>query len=84
MPSIIFLIFALAAMLIIQWQLGLIVFFTFVVYSVVTLRLTKPVLKSEEDMVKVFEKQYGNVYDKLYNVFLIKNFAREENEKKHF
>jgi ABC-type multidrug transport system fused ATPase/permease subunit len=83
LPSIIFLIFALAAMLIIQWQLGLIVFFTFILYSIITLKLTKPVLKSEENMHKVFEKEYGNIYDKLYNVFLIKNFAMEENEKKH-
>jgi len=84
LPSIIFLIFALAAMLIIQWQLGAIVFLTFFLYSIITLRLTKPVLKSQEDMVKIFEKEYGNVYDKLYNVSLIKNFAMEENEKKHF
>jgi len=84
LPSIIFLIFALAAMLIIQWQLGLIVFFTFVLYSILTLRLTKPVLKSQESMVKTFEKEYGNVYDKLYNVSLIKNFAMEESEKKRF
>ena len=84
LPSIIFLIFALVAMLIIQWQLGLIVFFTFVLYSIVTLKFTKPVLKSQENMVKAFEKEYGNVYDKLYNVFLVKNFAMEENEKKQF
>lgn len=84
LPSIIFLIFALIAMLIIQWQLGLIVFFTFVIYSIVTLKLTKPVLKSQEKMHKSFEKEYGNVYDKLYNVFLIKNFAMEDKEKKQF
>ena len=84
LPSIIFLIFALIAMLIIQWQLGLIVLFTFILYSIITLKLTKLVLKSQENMHKAFEKEYGNVYDKLYNVFLIKNFAMEENEKKQF
>lgn len=84
LPSMIFLIFALIAMLIIQWQLGLIVLFTFVIYSIVTLRLTKPVLESQEKMHRAFEKEYGNIYDKLYNVFLIKNFAMEENTKKQF
>ena len=84
LPSIIFLFFALIAMLIIQWQLGLIVLLTFGIYSIVTLKLTKPVLKSQERMHKSFERAYGNVYDKLYNVFLIKNFAMEENEKKQF
>ena len=75
LPSVIFLIFALIAMLIIQWQLGLVVLFTFILYSIVTLKLTKTVLKSQERMHKVFEKEYGNVYDKLYNVFLIKKFS---------
>ncbi len=84
LPSILFLIFALIAMIIIQWQLGLIIIGTFIIYSFVTLRLTKPILKTQEKMHKVFEKQYGEIYDKLYNVFLIKNFAMEEKEKKNF
>ena len=84
LPSIIFLIFALIAMLIIQWQLGLIVLYTFIIYTIVTLKLIKPVLESQEKMHLAFEKEYGNVYDKLYNVFLIKNFAMEDDEKKHF
>jgi len=84
LPSVIFLIFALAAMLIIKWQLGIIVLFTFFLYSFVTLKMTKPLLKSQENMHKSFEKEYGNVYDKLYNVFLIKNFSMEENERKEF
>src|SRR3989344_5076878 len=84
LPSLIFLIFALIAMLFIQLQLGLIVLFTFIIYSIVTLKLTIPVLKSQEKMHKAFEKEYGNVYDKLYNVFLIKNFAMEEKERKRF
>ncbi len=84
LPSILFLVFSLIVMLIIQWELGLMVMFTFIIYSIITLKLTKPVLKSQENMQEVFEKEYGNVYDKLYNVFLIKNFTMEENEKKQF
>lgn len=84
LPSLIFVVFALVVMLFIQWQLGLIVFFTFIAYSIITLKFTKPVLKSQEKMNESFEKEYGNVYDKLYNVYLVKNFAMEENEKKQF
>ncbi|MCK4429329.1 MAG: ABC transporter ATP-binding protein, partial [Candidatus Aenigmarchaeota archaeon] len=84
LPSMIFLIFASVAMLIIRWELGLMVLFTFIIYSIATLKLTKPVIESQKKMHKTFEKEYGNVYDKLYNVFLIKNFAMEENEKKQF
>lgn len=84
LPSVLFLIFALIAMVIIKWELALIICFSFVVYSFVTVKMTKPVLKSQKKMHKIFEKEYGNVYDKLYNVFLVKNFAMEENEKKEF
>ncbi|MCK5321336.1 ABC transporter ATP-binding protein [Candidatus Pacearchaeota archaeon] len=84
LPSILFIIFALIAMLILQWQLGLMVVLTFIIYSILTLRLTKPILESQEKMHVSFEKAYSKAYDKLYNVSLIKNFAMEENEKKQF
>jgi len=81
-PSVLFLVFALVVMLIIQWQLGLIIIITFIIYTLITLKLMKPILKSEVKLTKTFEREYGNVYDKLYNVSLIKNFAMEDNEKK--
>ena len=84
LPSIIVLMLSLAAMLLIQWQLGAIVIFAFIVHSIATLRLTKPVLESQESMRETFDKEYGYVYDRLYNVSLIKNFAMEESEKKQF
>jgi len=83
-PSILFLIFAIVIMLVVEWQLGLIIILTFIVYAYVTFRMTKPLLKAQRKMHRTFEKRYGEVYDRLYNVFLIKNFALEENEKKNF
>ena len=82
LPSVLFMIFAMVAMLIIKWQLGVITVFTFLVYSLITLKLTKPALKSLNNMHRISEKEYGKVYDRLYNVFLIKNFAMEESQKK--
>ena len=84
MPSILFLAFALIAMTLIQWQLALIVVFTFLVYGLITLKMTPAILKAQQKMNKVFEREYGTIYDKLYNVFLIKNFTMEESEKKNF
>lgn len=83
-PQFLILFFSIIVMVIIQWQLALILFFVFLIYSTITWRCIPPVIKQEDKMVKTFEKQYGNVYDKLYNVFLVKNFAMEENEKKRF
>ncbi|MFC1666093.1 ABC transporter ATP-binding protein [Nanoarchaeota archaeon] len=84
LPSFIFLIFAVTAMLLIQWQLSLIVIFTFVIYFIFTIKLMNPIIKSHEKLNKSFEKEYGSVYDKLYNVFLVKNFAMERQETKQF
>ncbi|MCK5449574.1 ABC transporter ATP-binding protein [Candidatus Pacearchaeota archaeon] len=84
LSQILFLIFALTIMLIVQWQLGAIVIITFIIYIMATLKLTKPVLESQEEMQKSFEKEYGTIYDKLYNVSLVKSFAREEEEEKLF
>ena len=83
-PQFLILLFSLIAMMIIQWQLALIIIFSFVIYSVLTIRMTRKLLESQEKIHRIYEKQYGIVYDKLYNVFLIKNFAMEENEKKKF
>ncbi len=83
-PQILILLFSLVAMLLIQWQLALIIVFSFILYSILTIKMMKPLLESQTKLHRVFEKQYGEVYDKLYNVFLIKNFAMEENEKKRF
>lgn len=84
LPQILMLIFALIAMAIIQWQLALIIIVSFSIYTYLTIRLVKPEMTARKRESRAFEKQYGNVYDKLYNVFLVKNFAMEEEEKERF
>ena len=81
-PQFLVLFFSVVIMFFIKWELALIVISIFLVYVIVTVKGIKPIIKTEENINKVFDKQYGNVYDRLYNVFLIKNFAMEENEKK--
>jgi len=83
-PQLLMLLFSLIAMFIIKWQLALIVFISFVVYALFTIRFVKPEIAAHRIANKVYEKQYGNVYDKLYNVFLVKNFVMENVEKERF
>lgn len=84
LPQFLMLLFSLIVMFIIRWQLALIVIFSFVIYTILTVKLVKPELAARKKEHRVFEKQYGNVYDKLYNVFLVKNFVMEEKERKRF
>ncbi len=83
-PQILVLLFSLIAMIIIQWQLALIIICSFVIYSILTIKMVKPIMENQNRLHNIFERQYGAIYDKLYNVFLIKNFAMEESEKKTF
>src|SRR3989344_1731549 len=83
-PQLLMLLFSLIAMFIIQWQLALIVFISFVVYALLTVKFVKPEIIANRMVSRVYEKQYGEVYDKLYNVFLVKNFVMEDKEKERF
>lgn len=84
LPQWLMLLFSLVIMFVIQWQLALILLISFFVYAVVTLRFVKPELAARRKEHITYEKQYGKVYDKLYNVFLVKNFAMEEKERVAF
>lgn len=84
LPQFLVLLFSVVVMFLIKWQLALIILFSFLVYSIVTIAMTKKLLKSQERENKAYEKQYGNVYDKLYNIFLVKNFAMEKSERERF
>ncbi len=82
-PQLIVLIFSLVIIFLVQWQLALILAFSFFIYGLITVKSSKAVIESQEKFMKLSHKQYGKVYDKLNNPFLVKNFAMEEEEKKN-
>ncbi len=84
LPQWLMLFFSLAIMFWIRWQLAAIVLVSFLIYGFLTLKLVKPELEARRKENKTYEKQYGKVFDKLYNVFLVKNFAMEEKERVRF
>jgi len=84
LPQFLMLIFSVIAMLFIRWELALILIFTFLLYGIITVKKIEPILKIQNKEHKIFEREYGKIYNKLYNVFLIKNFAMEDKEKDYF
>lgn len=81
LPQFLMLLFSVIAMLIIRWELAVILVFTFIIYSFVTIKKIEPILDLQNKEHRAFEREYGKAYNKLYNVFLIKNFATESKEK---
>ena len=84
LPQFLMLIFSVVAMLLIRWELALILIFTFLLYGIITVKKIEPILKIQNKEHRIFEREYGKIYNKLYNVFLIKNFAMEDKEKDLF
>lgn len=84
LPQFLMFIFSMIAMFIIKWELALILIPFFILYSILTLRKTKKLLKLQKKENRAFEKHYGEIYGKLYNVYSVKNFAMEEKEKNNF
>ena len=84
LPQILMLLFSVIAMFIILWQIAVIVLVSFAIYTILTIKFVKPEIAARKKEHMVFEKQYGKVYDKLYNVFLVKNFVMEDKEKESF
>ena len=84
LPQFFMFVFSMIAMFIIKWQLTLILIPFFIIYATFTLKKTKRLLKLQKKESRAFEKHYGEVYNKLYNVYVVKNFAMEEREKKNF
>jgi len=80
LPQVIVLVFAIIAMALIEWRLCLILVFFLAVYVFITAIKIKPILKNTKAMHKIWDKSYGNVYDKLMNVFLVKSFSKEKEE----
>ena len=84
LPQLLMLIFSLIAMFLIRWELAMTIFVSFIIYTIFTIKLVKPELVARRKEHRTYEKQYGSVYDKLYNVFLVKNFVMEDEERKRF
>lgn len=84
LPQLLMLLFSLVAMFIVQWQIGLVILFSFVIYFFLTVKYVKPEMAARKKENVAFEKHYGTVYDKLYNVFLVKNFVMEDKERENF
>ena len=68
-------------MFFLRWQLAFVVILSFFIYTIATVAKTKKLMKIRLHEDKFYNRQYGKIYDKLYNVFLVKNFAMEEREK---
>lgn len=80
LPSLLSSAIALGVISWIRWQLGLIYFIYILFYVFVTIRKTKPIIVYQKKTNKLYEKIYGNIFDRTPNILNIKSNNAEEVE----
>lgn len=84
LPSIISLVIAIIILTIVDWRLSVILVVASVLYVFITIRFTKKNLWRQREMFKVWDRAYGEMYDSVSNVEMVKSTANEEWERKKF
>jgi len=81
-PNFLTVIVSLIIMSFIEWRLSFLLLFILVLYSLITIWKTKPIIKVQEKMNRAYERAYGNLYDAILNVQTVKSFTNEDLERK--
>ncbi len=80
-PKFLTVIIALTIMGFVEWRLALLLLFILLVYSLITIWKTKPIIKAQKKMNKVYEDSHGDLYDSILNIQTVKSFTNEQKEK---
>lgn len=84
LPSIISLLIAVVILTIVDWRLSVILVIASILYVFITIRFTKKNLWRQKEMFRVWDRAYGEMYDSVSNVQMVKSTANEEWERKKF
>jgi glucan exporter ATP-binding protein len=81
-PNFLTVVGALIIMSLVEWHLTLLLLIVLVLYSLASIWKTKPIIKAQRKMNKLYERAYGDLYDSILNVQTVKSFTNEESERK--
>jgi len=81
-PGMLKAIIGLAILTSVEWRLSVATFFIIVFYGIVTIAKAKPIMKSQKAFNKTEEKVYGDVYNAMNNIQVVKSSVAEGIEKK--
>jgi ABC-type multidrug transport system fused ATPase/permease subunit len=81
-PEFLTVIVALIIMSFVEWRLTILILVILILYSLISIWKTKPIVKAHKKLNKVYERSYGNLYDAIVNIQTVKSFTNEEREVK--
>jgi len=64
----------------INWKLSLIYLLFIIIFIFATVKKTNPIIKTQKRLNKIFEKAYGDIYDRTSNILNVKSNSTEERE----
>ncbi len=81
-PSFLTVIIALVVMFLVEWHLALILLAILLLYSLASFWKIDPIIKKERGLNKTTEYVFGDLYDAIGNIQVVKSCTREKQEKK--
>lgn len=84
LPNFFTLVIALIFLASLNTILFLLLILVLLFYGYISVLKTKPISKAQNKLDKVWERAYGNFYEAVMNIDVVKNNAREEYEKNRF
>jgi len=79
-PRLLTVLVALIIMSFVDWRLTVLLCFILILYSFVSIWKTKPIIKEQRKLNKVYEDSYGDLYDSILNIQTVKSFTNEQKE----
>lgn len=81
-PNLISFFIALIILFFIEWRLSLILFISTILYILITIYYTRGIVKKQKIMHRAWDKAFGDLWDSVLNVELVKASTNEEFERK--
>lgn len=81
-PSLLTVFIGIGILACVEWRLALATILMVLLYILVTIFKTKPILKTQKILNKAYEKTYGDIYGSFSNVQVVKSSIAEDLEKK--
>ncbi|MFH1456712.1 MAG: ABC transporter ATP-binding protein [Patescibacteria group bacterium] len=81
-PGFLTALVAIVLMYITEWRMTVVLVFILIIYTFATIKKTEPIIKMQKITNQSWEKTWGNIYDSVHNIDVVKAHAKEEEEKK--
>jgi len=81
-PAILEAIIGLIILALVEWRLSVAIACILLLYGVVTIIKTKPIMKSQKILNRAYEKTYGDIYNAVHNIQVVKSSVAENLENK--